>query len=79
MRNMQNVRPNGNLFRPSLRTRALIGDKLVLKEDASSFIRSDRQLADAKRLAGALGGDRCGWTQSTCTTILPYLMLRALS
>lgn len=37
-------------------------------------MRSDKSLSDSKRLCGALGGDRCGFTQSTATTTLPYLM-----
>ena len=81
VRSMQNVQPenvafgrNDDSFRPAERIRPLTGDRLVLKEDALSYMRSDKSLSDSKRLGGALGGDRCGWTQTTCTTILPYIM-----
>ena len=66
--------PDAGIFQPCHLMRGLIDDKLNLKEDANGYMRSNLQLADAKRFAGALGEDRAGWTISTCTSVLPGLM-----
>lgn len=63
----------GTLFVPCCQKRVITGDRLSLKEDAAQYLRSNFQITEAKRVAGALGGDVAGWTVPT-STVLPILL-----
>lgn len=74
MKSAQVIAPRNLAFGPNAALRAITGDRLALKEDAAQYIRSNYQISDVKRVAGALAVDRNGWTVSTRAAVVPILM-----
>ena len=66
--------PDHRLFVPCCQKRVITGDRLSPKKDAAQYLRSNFQITEAKRVAGALGGDVAGWTVPTSTAVLPILL-----